>query len=247
MRLTSEELKLLYQQRTARPHQKSAECLTPDELMDSARGILPDSVRDSVADHLTICSDCVLEYRLICSLEGEAGVRIREPVGSTADSTPPRHAAKPRISIRTVLPTSAHRFAAAAVILTLAAGGSLILWRTMKTTSVPSQSIRGGASRAIAVQPPDKAELDESPGQLSWSAVESAEKYQVQIYDYESKPVWESSPTANTSIALPESVRLLFQPGRPLYWRVTSFHGIERDRSDLFQFVIRAKRPLGGK
>ncbi len=69
MRLTSEELRGIYQQETVRPSRQRDECLSADEMMRAAEGRMNQAERERVADHLMSCADCVEEYRLVRSLK----------------------------------------------------------------------------------------------------------------------------------------------------------------------------------
>lgn len=82
MKLTSEELKALYQQRTARSVRKQADCFTEEALAQAVTGKLRRMERERLADHLMTCSDCAREYRLIQSLKPwaeQVAMRSQEP------------------------------------------------------------------------------------------------------------------------------------------------------------------------
>lgn len=213
MKLNSEELKKLYQQKTARSARPDAECPSPEMLIETASGELSRPERERVVDHMVACSDCAHEYRLI---------RSRSAALSS----------HPAISRRQV--------AAIAALLLVAFAVGLALWRMSAPGYNPTENIRGSGGLVERVEPPDGAQLDEAPRELSWSAVESAEEYQVALYDSASTPIWESGPVSETSIPLPERVRQNLKRGEPLYWRVIARRGIDRRRSELFRFMIRA-------
>jgi hypothetical protein len=73
MRLSSEALRELYQQQTTR-RARCAEntCLSESQLAGAAAGEMTQYEREQTADHLSICSDCVKEYRAIKSLKSWA-------------------------------------------------------------------------------------------------------------------------------------------------------------------------------
>jgi hypothetical protein len=52
---------------------------------------------------------------------------------------------------------------------------------------------------------------------LIWSSVPGAERYRLRLYDREGSVLW-TIETADTSVALPDSVRL--RPRVPYFWRV---------------------------
>ncbi|HXG64576.1 MAG TPA: hypothetical protein VNO70_05685 [Blastocatellia bacterium] len=65
MKLTSDEMKALYQERTSRSARQQTECPTPDALLRAASGEISRAEREALADHLMACSDCAHEYRLL--------------------------------------------------------------------------------------------------------------------------------------------------------------------------------------
>ena len=68
MKLTSEELRQLYQKETARSGGDDSKCLSEGMLTSAAAGELSREQREVVADHLASCSSCAKEYRSIRSL-----------------------------------------------------------------------------------------------------------------------------------------------------------------------------------
>lgn len=68
MKLTSEALRGLYQDETARTSQPDSDCLSTEMLTTAASGDLNREQREVVADHLAICSSCAKEYISIRSL-----------------------------------------------------------------------------------------------------------------------------------------------------------------------------------
>jgi hypothetical protein len=123
----------------------------------------------------------------------------------------------------------------------IAVSASVIVWRSQQQVEPGQEGIRGAGSIAIEVQPPSRALLDEAPRELKWSTIESADTHQVSLFDFESTPIWESQPSAENSVVLPEPVRQRLVRGQPFYWRVTARRGVELLRSELFQFVIRGE------
>jgi hypothetical protein len=90
------------------------------------------------------------------------------------------------------------------------------------------------------VEPRHQAVLAEAPRQLSWPAVESAERYQILLYDAELTVIWEGPLANSTSVVLSEPVRQQLRRGHRYYWRVIVISGIDRRQSKLFQFSLSA-------
>src|SRR5262245_17925983 len=88
MKLTSEELKALYQAQTRRSARGGAECLSDEMLARAASDNLSQTERERVADHLTACSDCAEEYRLARSLKPWAG---QVAASTSADAAVAQH------------------------------------------------------------------------------------------------------------------------------------------------------------
>jgi hypothetical protein len=242
MKLTDDKLKQLYQQQTARSARRQAECLSDETLLRAAAGELGQTERERMADHLMVCSDCATEYRLVQSLKPWAERVVAtsgEPVAEAEMIE--QHsgwAASVRAFWEQLLYASKWRAAAVAAMLVVAVGASVIVWRAMQSDqgSIPSE--RGGGSMTMEVEPPNGVVLDEPPERLAWSAVENAESYQVVLYDFESTPIWESSPVTSPAVSLPEAVREGLPRGQPYYWRVVVTSGIERRQSQVFQFTL---------
>jgi hypothetical protein len=224
MKLNSEELKHLYQLHTARSGRRGLECLSAEMFIRAGAGELSGDERGRLADHLAECSDCSQEYRIVIS----SAVLLAQPIPRRAVRLAP-------VPIRLRWPA----IVTTAVLVVIAVSASVIVWRSQQQVEVSQDTIRGAASIAIEVQPPNHALLDVAPRELSWSPVEAADSHQVSLYDFESTPIWESQPSAQTSVVLPEPVRQRLGRGQPFYWRVTARRGVERLRSELFHFVIR--------
>ncbi len=234
MKLGDDELRQIYQARTARGTRP--DCPTADVFVTAAAGTVDADEKRRLADHLVACSNCAEEYRLVLS---SARASAAEQAGP---ELPPRRrsTASDWVGLAAFSRSQRWRVAAAIALIAIATTASLIVWRANRRVDDSSERIRGGASVAIEVVPRDREVLSEPPRELSWSAVESADSYHVVVYDYQSTPVWESAPAAATSVAVPDSVRQQLQErGRVTYWRIIIQHGIESRSSELFQFTIR--------
>ena len=76
---------------------------------------------------------------------------------------------------------------------------------------------------------------------LIWSSVPHADRYQVTLYDEAGSVLWETH-TADTAVAVPETVRLI--PGVPHYWKVAARTELGRwVASDLTSFTLSRARP----
>jgi hypothetical protein len=224
MKLSSEELRRVYREETARRVGPGGECPKAEVFLQAALGKMATGERDRMTDHLIICSDCAEEYRLIASTMAQPKPVATMPDAQQAPSPCPRFP---------VL-----RVAAIAASIVILVGASFLVWRAARPAYPPPEDPRGAGSLVLEVEPKDRTALAEIPRRLSWSPVEPAESYQVILYDFESTPIWESAEVKETSIAIPQAVRQTLGHGKPIFWRVIARQGVERRRSALFQFVI---------
>jgi uncharacterized protein (UPF0216 family) len=186
MKVTSEDLKALYQEGTARSAR--VDCLSAETMMRVATGDVSEEERGRVADHLATCSDCAWEFRLVQTLKpwaeeaGQALAASAEP-GLHSDSTatrPPLRGEAANIVQRTPLwqrisalfspgPTPAALATRLLLLALLALGGWLILARQMNS-SLNKQL----AERDRALDSANKS-LDEARRQLE-EAIRSREQ-----------------------------------------------------------------------
>lgn len=228
MKVTDDELKGIYQARTARG--ASPGCPSAEVFLRAAAHQIDADESGQLIDHLVHCSDCTEEYRLVVSsahtTESEKPTHQRGEKGS---------ASAPRwVGFRK------WRLAAAVALVAIAAAASVVIWQASRRVDDSSDRVRGMASVAVELVPRDRATLSEPPRELSWSAIDFAETYRVVIYDHKSTPVWESAPADVASVALPDSVRQEIRArGGVTYWRIIIQHGVESRSSELFQFTVR--------
>src|SRR5262245_17004871 len=69
MKLTSEEIRRLYQWRSSRAFTGGADCLSKNTMTRAVIGEMNRSDRDVISDHLSVCSDCALQYRHLRKLK----------------------------------------------------------------------------------------------------------------------------------------------------------------------------------
>jgi hypothetical protein len=79
MKLTSEEMRSLYQRQTARSAADRGDCLLADVMTRAAAGELSRSERGVIADHLAVCSDCAEEYRILRRLNPSVTTQLSWP------------------------------------------------------------------------------------------------------------------------------------------------------------------------
>jgi hypothetical protein len=118
--------------------------------------------------------------------------------------------------------------AAAALVLAFALPGVLrqpdpVVHRAAPTTDA-------GAPRPLS----PIGSID-SLSRMIWSAVPSADRYRVRLFDPAGTVLWERE-TPDTLVAVPDSVAV--RPGTPYYWKVEAHSGFDRwAPSDLVMFI----------
>jgi hypothetical protein len=226
MELNEERLKEIYRRGTARAGQGQG-CLTREQFALVAAGRMSRKERLAAARHMASCFDCAEEYRILRSLEF---LRHEAEQPEAARSVAPRFPGR-------AFSTPARRAVAAAMVMIIAVAAFLIFKATRPLTPAPGAS-RGGVALQLEVAPGNGETISDAPQRLTWSEAEGTLEYQVILYDFESTPVWESPPVKTSFVVIPEEVRASLKRARPTYWRVTALRGVERQRSELFQFTI---------
>jgi cell division protein FtsB len=132
MKVTSEDLKSLFQESTARPAEGRTDCLTAQTMMSAATGQLSDEERERITDHLVTCSDCAWEYRFVLAHKPWADQAGQAFAAAVPGGLPPHRTAKRPAWQQLIAPLRRRPLAIAAQLLLLvllALGGSMILTR----------------------------------------------------------------------------------------------------------------------
>ena len=236
MKLNEEDLKKLYAQSRTESAQ-TENCLSEEILRRAAARELGERERTGVVAHLRTCTGCARHYRIAHSTRQWAAQV--SPLLESGPGERERGAYSARRSWwRQLLQPLGGRAATYAVLALAIVIISFIAWRTIPPAMVDVPGERGSSNVRLTTAPPDKAALAVVPELLTWSSVESAESYQVTLYDFELTPIWESQQMSATSVQLSESVRAKLRNGQTIYWRITFTTGIERRQSDLFRFTL---------
>ena len=197
--------------RAARP--AARETCPEDEVLTSLVLDEPQGVaRRRLADHVVACPRCRESYEILRRLHHEAACHLE-----------PRRFGGPRVVA-----------AAVAVFAVL----SLTLFIARWDRAPETHGIRGGTKVAPVTIPPDGARLSHSPDHLEWSGPDEVASRRVVLYDEESVPFWESEPTSEAKVALPEAVRGRLDAGGLYYWRVVGTEGPHPHAGPLFRFEV---------
>jgi hypothetical protein len=234
MRLTSDQLRALYQRRTARTAGDRLACPDAATLSRAAAGDADAGDRGQLVGHLAECSSCAEEYRAALTIKawaeqtaGEAGIGTR-PASGEPGSASARSASVRRTRGRSL---------AAAAVIALAAG--VVLWQVLSDPLPVSDRGEPALTPLVtAVEPTHLQQLPEAPVRLRWSASVSADAYRVLVLDAESTRIWDSGAIVSTTVDLPGDVRDRLARGQPVYWQVTVVSGVDERQSRVFQFSI---------
>jgi hypothetical protein len=195
----------------------AASCPDAERLCALVLGEFGQADRLELADHVVACRRCSETMRDLLELHGEAALDL--PIASARR-------------------TRAWRVAAAAAVVVLALGLTLVVRRSGGPPVATPSAMRGSVGEAAGLEPTDHATLATPPLRLEWPAQDGAVGYSVVLYDFEATPIWDSPLVAVPAVEVPEAVRARIVSGRTYYWRVTTLVGIERRQSDLHRFTL---------
>ena len=171
---------------------ETPECLDELVIADFVEGRLTAEAREPVVAHLLTCARCRGVVKATNRLTAEAAVAAQAP---------------------------ARRWRRWSVPLGLAAAAALVLLLVPRGGGDSGGLREPTVTSTIAPVP-----IAPAPGasvarvdRLVWSSVPGAERYRLRLYDGEGSTLW-TVETADTSVALPDSVTLLQRV--PYFWRV---------------------------
>ena len=188
--MNDERLQQLYQEMLSRrlPSNRAG-CVTPESLMDLVEKRGSEDERLRSLDHVMGCTRCREEFEMLRATV-LAGHRIRSA-----------------IPLKTL--------AVAASIVFLAATGGGLLYRAVTGGGDREADVYRSGPGVVLVSP--AGEIARGPVSFSWRSVPATLRYQVDVIDSAGRAVF-STNTADTSFALPDSVRLV--PGNGYTWSV---------------------------
>lgn len=214
MKLNDRQLQDAYRSSTSRAKTGRADCPSAETLTELRQDTLPDSERTSLLQHLSICSDCLEEYRLGESLETVVSS------GKTTAGTWTQH----------------WRLAASITVLAITLSFFWMLHQSNRIDYDPSRMERGREQNDWKIIPPDGGKVPPGAVQLRWSSVPKATGYRVSLYDTDSTQLWTSRVVSTPVVEIPQSVSL--ESGKHYYWRITIFQGDYQELSRLYEFLI---------
>lgn len=219
-----------------------ASCRTEIEALQEAAGLLRGPV---VLERRTATLDCPDEAVLADFVDGRLNAGQRAPVITHLLSCA-RCRGLVKATARFVAETAAEptwlgrRWVRWSVPLGLAAAAALVLFVLPRGhDDGPTPGLREPTVTStiapVPITPPPGAAVARVD-RLVWSSVPGAERYRVRLYDGEGSVLW-TVETADTSAALPDSVRL--QPRVSYFWRVEAqAEWMRWAASDLVPFQI---------
>ncbi len=221
---------------------------------DRARGALADALRrtrecipverlggaldDAERGHLETCARCQTELALLQTFERDApapdaGAAVRW-IAAEAKRRAGASGANAGVSrrprwVRFVLVSSA-----AAVLLV----AGYMTWDREPRVATPVSTEETYRSAEIRVVSPI-GDLTTPPGELIWTAVPGAERYEVSVFEVDRTVLWRGT-TATPRVELPTSLVSLFVPGKTVLWQVsaTTASGVAVARSSTTRFRV---------
>ena len=197
-------------------------CRTEIEELQQAAGLLRGP---AVLERRTETADCPDELVLADFVDGRLNAGQRAPVVAhllTCARCRSLVKATARFVAEAAAPSApARRWRRWSIPLGLAAAAALVLLVLPRgRDDGPTPGLREPTVTStiapVPIRPPPGAAVARVD-RLVWSGVPGAERYRVRLYDREGSVLW-TVETADTSAALPDSVRL--QPRVPYFWRV---------------------------
>jgi hypothetical protein len=210
MKIDEQELRNLYQQRTARLGAGREGCPSSEELHSLMHPLrLESDTRRRLADHLSTCSDCSVELRMVRSLEPwseEMANRLRDRSGSIAPAL-----RETRWMSRLWL---AAGVAAAATLLAL---GLPSLWRGDEPPpSVYREGDVAGVSSLVSEEEP----LPRDSFRLRWSPGPAGASYELWVGNEDLEVIFRAAELSAAEHEVPESALRDIPSGARLLWRV---------------------------
>jgi hypothetical protein len=220
----------LLRERTAQEHlRERPDCLDELAVADFVEGRLGPEARALAVAHLLRCARCRSAVRAAGSLLADQAVASDLAALSGVAGIP--GSARVRWRRRRSLPLGV---AAAAAVL-------LFLWPRSGNDRGPVPELREPAiTSTVAPLPVVPLASVSKVDRLVWTSVPRAEHYRVRLYDEKGSVLWRAE-TADTSAALPDSVRL--SPGGTYFWKVEALTEWRRwAASDLVEFRLMGRR-----
>jgi len=251
MKISTPDLRRLYQASIADKMPPSRKrCPAPGKILGMFDGTLSNRQKVGLVDHITRCSSCFQEFdslrliyhqqdTMIDDLKAWAARREeRKDQGHIEDARggygPPKHSGRGG-RIRPRLWAYALGLATLALCLVLAADH----WSVFK-------DILGGKYRAVAapqielVHPPSANSVLRQALYFQWNSFPRVQRYFVELFDQELKPVWKSQDSTATKIVLPQEMAERLHLARPYYWLVTGILADDKKaESDVGVFFLK--------
>lgn len=230
----------LAERRRERPRAERG-CPSPETLLADGAGALADDAREALLVHVERCPDCAAELALAGELRAWADEVV--PVSAVAGAPPPRPARS--APGRRPPPSAPRRWLPLAAALVVAVVGGVVGVRRLDLGDDRARGVERASWPAI---PADGATLAAPPDELTWSPVDGAGAYRVELYDAAFTPLVRSAELDRPRLELPEDVAL--RRGETYFWRIlvrreprgigrpVGSGGLDDERSPLMSFRI---------
>lgn len=227
MTLRDDDLKRLYRSyvaRRSRPDRKA--CPSWKELSDFFENRTRRKKKLKIVDHVTSCSACAEEFEFLRQVR-----QLGKHIAQVAErQRPPSPSGRVGVSI-----LWRYSSVAAGVMLALASLAIIIQrWSNPGMTRA--------APSAVILTIPNQTHPASFPLTFEWKKFQGAEVYILELFDEALLPVWKSSETELTHLALPEGIGIRLPLNRRYFWMITAYRGGERTaESALVPFVLTSR------
>jgi hypothetical protein len=209
-------------------------CPSAALLMKLARGAVRSGQRERLIRHLGICPGCAREYSSIFKIVREEkrfvreAAKIRKAAAAAGGERTGRWQSLPALSWRSGL--------AAALIVCMAAAGTIFLTRSLRTTS----ELRSGSIYKLKTIAPIKKAYAADKIVFKWETLDTSDYYMVELFDWEMRLVWKSPRIDGPNLGLPAETAGKIQEEGRYFWMVTAFlTGGGKVESDLSEFFVK--------
>ena len=199
-------------------------CPEAESIVQYFSGGLGRNEEAAFLGHVSKCPKCRLRLSALASLQAELEAKektLPDIVLSAREAGEFRKMAKEQE--RTYATGDGHFFSRIIRLGGIAAAGALLIFigtRLFVKTSPAGSAIRGQRQVEIRLHQP-KGKLKEAPKIFSWSKVQGADVYHLEIIDNQLNLVF-SEGIAKTRINLPEDIRQTLKRQRPYLWTVSA-------------------------
>lgn len=234
MRIEDDALKKIYQGYVlAKIPANRKRCPSPKVLSNSFKSTLSHRKKMKIIDHITECSCCTEEFKLLLELHRYQN-SITNPINDNHQM--------PSSAYNLINQHSSRRynwrFAYLLFGIVLVLSSSFLILQKKELLEIRHKE----EAKITLVYPTYKHTLP-NPLIFLWKENISAQYYVLELFDDALLPVWTSPKISGTQLQLPDRIISLLYFGKSYFWMITAFSSTEKiAESDLLKFSILNKQ-----